>query len=162
MLPTFVDKLPTGSESGDFLVLDFGGHFFRVAYVNIKKSEKILNSEQQRRIDQRRLTIRNWAICKWVPRVITFIKWVVYCDYQSIIESNERPFNDSNLIDLVSKSGKHSDDREERVFMESAVYPLRQKILDSPGFKYKRWNGPIRTQSINGGPRKIEMNGKND
>ena len=59
MLPTFVDKLPSGSESGDFLVLDFGGHFFRVAYVNIKKSEKILNSEQKRRIDQRRLTIRN-------------------------------------------------------------------------------------------------------
>ena len=58
MLPTFVDKLPLGSESGDFLVLDFGGHFFRVAYVNIKKSEKILNSEQKRRIDQRRLTIR--------------------------------------------------------------------------------------------------------
>ena len=61
MLPTFVDKLPMGSESGDFLVLDFGGHFFRVAYVNIKKSEKILNSEQKRRIDQRRLTIRTWA-----------------------------------------------------------------------------------------------------
>lgn len=138
MLPTFVDKLPTGSESGDFLVLDFGGHFFRVAYVNIKKSEKILNSEQQIRIDQRRLTIRNWPICKCNPRVTSHIKWVVYCDFQrkfqGIIESNERPFNDSNLIDLVSKSGKHSDDREERVFMESAVYPLRQKILDSQGF----------------------------
>ena len=52
-----------------------------------------------------------------------------------ITGSNKRPFNDSNLIDLVSKSGKHSDDREERVFMESAVYPLRQKILDSPGLK---------------------------
>jgi hypothetical protein len=93
-----------------------------------------LNSEQQRRIDQRRLTIRNWSIYKWNPRVILHIKWLVYCDFQSIIESNKRPFNDSNLIDLVSMSGKHSDDREERVFMESAVYPLRQKILDSPGF----------------------------
>ena len=69
MLPTFVDKLPTGTESGDFLVLDFGGHFFRVAYVNIKKSEKILNSEQQRRIDQRRLTIRNRSI---------IISWVIW------------------------------------------------------------------------------------
>ena len=79
MLPTFVDKLPTGTESGDFLVLDFGGHFFRVAYVNIKKSEKILNSEQQRRIDQRRLTIRNGSILTSFhePYVMSHNLWLI-------------------------------------------------------------------------------------
>lgn len=99
MLPTFVNRLPDGSESGDFLILDFGGHFFRVAYVNIKKSEKVLDSEIEERKNRRRFSIR--------------------------------PFNESKLVDLVAKTGKHVDDREDRVFMESAVYPLRQKNLES-------------------------------
>ena len=45
MLPTYVVKLPDGTEVGNYIVLDFGGRFFRVAYVNIKKSETILDNE---------------------------------------------------------------------------------------------------------------------
>ena len=54
MLPTYVVKLPDGTEVGNFIVLDFGGRFFRVAYVNIKKSETILDSEQSEKKKERR------------------------------------------------------------------------------------------------------------
>ena len=62
MLPTYVVKLPDGTEVGNYIVLDFGGRFFRVAYVNIKKSETILDSEQCEKIAQRRARNRTLSI----------------------------------------------------------------------------------------------------
>ena len=44
MLPTCVDSLPDGRESGNYIVLDFGGRFFRIAYVNIKEEERIIKN----------------------------------------------------------------------------------------------------------------------
>ena len=32
MLPTHVIKLPDGTEVGDYIVLDFGGKFFRIGF----------------------------------------------------------------------------------------------------------------------------------
>ena len=34
-------SLPDGAEVGNYVVLDFGGKFFRIAYVNIKKENRI-------------------------------------------------------------------------------------------------------------------------
>jgi len=39
------------------------------------------------------------------------------------------------LVDMVAQVGEHEDEIGERVFMESAVYPMSKKILDSPAEK---------------------------
>merc|ERR1712131_379114 len=117
MLPTHVIKLPDGTEVGDYIVLDFGGKFFRAAYVNIKKAERISTTvgpdivEGAREIPrrQRRQTLR--------PS-----------------ESNSLS-SSLKLVDMVAQVGEHEDEIGERVFMESAVYPMSKKILDSPAEK---------------------------
>jgi len=38
MLKTYASKLPTGLEQGDYVVIDFGGRFFRVVYVKLGAS----------------------------------------------------------------------------------------------------------------------------
>ena len=55
MLPTYVVKLPDGTEVGNYIVLDFGGRFFRVAYVNIKKSETILDNEAHEKAQRKKM-----------------------------------------------------------------------------------------------------------
>lgn len=62
MLPTYVVKLPDGTEVGNYIVLDFGGRFFRVAYVNIKKSETILDNEAHERAERRKARNRTLSI----------------------------------------------------------------------------------------------------
>ena len=142
MLPTHVIKLPDGTEVGDYIVLDFGGKFFRIgftrprsacprtgrtrkfvnpvsraAYVNIKKAERISTTlapdtvEGAREIPrrQRRQTLRP--------------------SESSSLSSSLK------LVDMVAQVGEHEDEIGERVFMESAVYPMSKKILDSPAEK---------------------------
>jgi len=115
MLPTHVIKLPDGTEVGDYIVLDFGGKFFRAAYVNIKKAERISTTsdiiEGAREIPrrQRRQTLR--------PSESSSLS------------------NSLKLVDMVAQVGEHEDEIGERVFMESAVYPMSKKILDSPAEK---------------------------
>ena len=43
-------------------MLDFGGRFFRVAYVNIKKSETILDNEAHELLEKRRARNRTLSI----------------------------------------------------------------------------------------------------
>merc|ERR1712025_1528587 len=43
ILPTGILSLPDGNEFGDCIVLDFGGKFFRCAFVNIKEGERIID-----------------------------------------------------------------------------------------------------------------------
>ena len=62
MLPTYVVKLPDGTEVGNYIVLDFGGRFFRVAYVNIKKSETILDNEAHEKAERRKARNRTLSI----------------------------------------------------------------------------------------------------
>lgn len=38
MFKTYASKLPTGLEQGDYVVIDFGGRFFRVVYVKLDAS----------------------------------------------------------------------------------------------------------------------------
>ena len=47
---------------GNYIVLDFGGRFFRVAYVNIKKSETILDHEAHELLEKRRARNRTLSI----------------------------------------------------------------------------------------------------
>jgi len=47
MLETFINKLPDGTEHGEYIVLDFGGKFFRVVYV--KLNHQALASSDGRR-----------------------------------------------------------------------------------------------------------------
>ena len=135
MLPTHVIKLPDGTEVGDYIVLDFGGKFFRIgftrprsacsrtgrtrefvnpvtraAYVNIKKAERISTTigpdivEGAREIPrrQRRQTLRP--------------------SESSSLSSSLK------LVDMVAQVGEHEDEIGERVFMESAVYPMSKKF----------------------------------
>ena len=46
MLETYVVNLPDGTEHGEYIVLDFGGRFFRVVYV---KLNHVLNRTGGRR-----------------------------------------------------------------------------------------------------------------
>lgn len=39
MLKSFVAKMPNGSEKGEYIVLDFGGRFFRVVYVLLNQAD---------------------------------------------------------------------------------------------------------------------------
>ena len=45
MVPTFVRKIPDGSETGDFLALDLGGTNFRVLLVQIYHGEVHIESD---------------------------------------------------------------------------------------------------------------------
>ena len=40
MLETFIKNCPNGNEQGEFIVLDFGGRFFRVVYVKLNHIDK--------------------------------------------------------------------------------------------------------------------------
>ena len=87
----------------------------RAAYVNIKKAERISITsdiiEGAREIPrrQRRQTLR--------PSESSSLS------------------NSLKLVDMVAQVGEHEDEIGERVFMESAVYPMSKKILDSPAEK---------------------------
>ena len=89
----------------------------RAAYVNIKKAERISTTigpdivEGAREIPrrQRRQTLRP--------------------SESSSLSSSLK------LVDMVAQVGEHEDEIGERVFMESAVYPMSKKILDSPAEK---------------------------
>ena len=89
--------------------------FIRAAYVNIKKAERIATTsdtvEGAREIPrrQRRQTLRP--------------------SESSSLSSSLK------LVDMVAQVGEHEDEIGERVFMESAVYPMSKKILDSPAEK---------------------------
>jgi len=45
MLPAYVDRLPTGSESGTFFALDLGGTNFRVRYVALEKGKDEIDTK---------------------------------------------------------------------------------------------------------------------
>jgi hexokinase len=51
MLETFVSIVPDGAERGEYIVLDFGGKFFRVVYVKL--------NEKTKRHDK-----RNYSLCE--------------------------------------------------------------------------------------------------
>ena len=45
MLPTHVSKLPDGTEVGDYIVLDFGGKFFRTGIQEPNKHNQVYNHQ---------------------------------------------------------------------------------------------------------------------
>ena len=55
MHDTYVVNLPDGTEHGEYIVLDFGGKFFRVVYV---KLNIVLNKTGERRYSIGRLSLK--------------------------------------------------------------------------------------------------------
>ena len=174
MLPTHVIKLPDGTEVGDYIVLDFGGKFFRERmtmdsgwhqdaldhYVHgpgkpnrsIPCSERLMwILRKQNVFQQRSVQILSKAGIDG-PNSRTSVPSLRQVVRRSRIEGAReiprrqrrqtlRPSESNSLssslklVDMVAQVGEHEDEIGERVFMESAVYPMSKKILDSPAEK---------------------------
>ena len=103
--------------------------YLRAAYVNIKKAERISTTSE---------TVEG---AREIPRRQR---------RQTLRPSESSSLSSSlKLVDMVAQVGEHEDEIGERVFMESAVYPMSKKILDSPAEKLF---GHISKVTRNSGP----------
>ena len=89
----------------------------RAAYVNIKKAERISTT--------------------LAPDIVEGAREIPRRQRRQTLRPSESSSLSSSLklVDMVAQVGEHEDEIGERVFMESAVYPMSKKILDSPAEK---------------------------